>query len=73
MYSVHDLLGHAASYWTSWLDRDNPSGTGDWETYGSFTRVNPIRVKIWTYNLTLTMQQRFKYIHTEKMSFTEYS
>ena len=22
--------------WTAWLDRDNPSGSGDWETLGSF-------------------------------------
>ncbi|CAB4026002.1 Hypothetical predicted protein, partial [Paramuricea clavata] len=30
---------HAASYWTGWLDRDNPSGTGDWETYRSFKKA----------------------------------
>ncbi|XP_013399109.1 mucin-5AC-like [Lingula anatina] len=26
---VVQVQGH---YWTSWFDRDNPSGTGDWET-----------------------------------------
>ncbi|XP_028409461.1 uncharacterized protein LOC114532068 [Dendronephthya gigantea] len=30
------VSAHAAVYWTRWLDRDNPSGTGDWETYSSF-------------------------------------
>ncbi|XP_028409446.1 cartilage intermediate layer protein 2-like [Dendronephthya gigantea] len=30
------VSAHAAVYWTGWLDRDNPSGTGDWETYNSF-------------------------------------
>ncbi|CAB3993174.1 Hypothetical predicted protein [Paramuricea clavata] len=35
--------GHAASYWTHWLDRDNPSGTGDWETYSSFKRPTACR------------------------------
>ena len=23
-------------YWTKWLDRDDPSGTGDWEQYSTF-------------------------------------
>ncbi|CAB4000911.1 Hypothetical predicted protein, partial [Paramuricea clavata] len=27
---------HAASYWTHWLDRDHPSGTGDYELYHAF-------------------------------------
>jgi hypothetical protein len=46
MSSVHNLIGHAAAYWTRWLDRDDPSGTGDQETYRSFTKVNPIKVEI---------------------------
>jgi hypothetical protein len=28
--------------WTTWLDRDNPSGTGDWETLNHF---DPKKVK----------------------------
>ncbi|XP_066291079.1 cartilage intermediate layer protein 1-like [Branchiostoma lanceolatum] len=27
--------------WTSWYDRDNPSGTGDWETLTDLRRENP--------------------------------
>ncbi|CAB4039979.1 Hypothetical predicted protein, partial [Paramuricea clavata] len=34
--STFVFSGHAASYWTGWLDRDNPSVTGDWETYRAF-------------------------------------
>lgn len=29
----------ATDGWTAWLDRDNPSGTGDWETLNSFAGV----------------------------------
>ena len=29
-YTFNDMRGHSAT--TSWLDRDDPSGTGDWET-----------------------------------------
>jgi len=27
--------------WTQWFDRDNPSGTGDWETLNSLRNENP--------------------------------
>ncbi|XP_071956624.1 cartilage intermediate layer protein 2-like [Antedon mediterranea] len=30
-----------AAQWTPWFDRDNPSGTGDWETVGSLYSENP--------------------------------
>lgn len=31
---------HCETYcWTKWLDRDNPSVTGDWETLGDFTQT----------------------------------
>ncbi|XP_033112708.1 cartilage intermediate layer protein 1-like [Anneissia japonica] len=30
-----------ADSWTPWYDRDNPSGTGDWESVGSLLTENP--------------------------------
>ncbi|CAJ1065917.1 mucin-5AC%2C partial [Xyrichtys novacula] len=30
--------------WTEWFDRDNPSGTGDWETLGDLWRENPGKI-----------------------------
>ncbi|XP_075940156.1 uncharacterized protein LOC142941916 [Anarhichas minor] len=30
--------------WTDWFDRDNPSGTGDWETLRSLRRANPGKI-----------------------------
>uniref|UniRef100_H2MC17 WxxW domain-containing protein n=1 Tax=Oryzias latipes TaxID=8090 RepID=H2MC17_ORYLA len=30
--------------WTQWFDRDNPSGTGDWETLQSLRRENPDKI-----------------------------
>ncbi|XP_068432106.1 uncharacterized protein [Clinocottus analis] len=30
--------------WTQWFDRDNPSGTGDWETLASLRAANPGKI-----------------------------
>ncbi|XP_030260755.1 cartilage intermediate layer protein 2-like [Sparus aurata] len=30
--------------WTDWFDRDNPSGSGDWETLRSLRRENPGKI-----------------------------
>ncbi|XP_023204002.1 cartilage intermediate layer protein 2-like [Xiphophorus maculatus] len=30
--------------WTEWFDRDNPSGSGDWETLSSLRRENPGKI-----------------------------
>ncbi|XP_075940155.1 uncharacterized protein LOC142941915 [Anarhichas minor] len=30
--------------WTDWFDRDDPSGSGDWETLGSLHRANPGKI-----------------------------
>ncbi|XP_059212884.1 cartilage intermediate layer protein 2-like [Centropristis striata] len=30
--------------WTQWFDRDNPSGTGDWETLSSLLKANPGKI-----------------------------
>ncbi|XP_068433350.1 mucin-5AC-like [Clinocottus analis] len=30
--------------WTPWLDRDNPSGTGDWETLTDLRKENPGKI-----------------------------
>ncbi|XP_028416210.1 uncharacterized protein LOC114540129 [Dendronephthya gigantea] len=32
------VSARADSYWTSWLDRDDPSASGDWELYHSFAK-----------------------------------
>ncbi|AHB41868.1 hypothetical protein P148_SR1C00001G1090 [candidate division SR1 bacterium RAAC1_SR1_1] len=43
--------GNTTSYWTNWLNRDGPSGNGDYETYADFMPVpckdgyQPIDVK----------------------------
>ena len=31
-----DVLGPATGYWTKWLNRDSPSGSGDYETLSGF-------------------------------------
>ncbi|XP_017267299.1 uncharacterized protein LOC108233388 [Kryptolebias marmoratus] len=30
--------------WTPWFDRDNPSGTGDWETHSDLQNENPGKI-----------------------------
>ncbi|KAI9544029.1 hypothetical protein NQZ68_005078 [Dissostichus eleginoides] len=30
--------------WTDWFDRDDPSGTGDWETFSRLYRENPGKI-----------------------------
>ncbi|XP_028296106.1 cartilage intermediate layer protein 2-like [Gouania willdenowi] len=30
--------------WTQWFDRDDPSGTGDWETLKSLQKTNPGKI-----------------------------
>jgi len=30
--------------WTDWFDRDNPSGTGDWETLSNLRKENPGKI-----------------------------
>ncbi|XP_028289907.1 cartilage intermediate layer protein 2-like [Gouania willdenowi] len=33
-----------AECWTKWFDRDDPSGTGDWETLSSLRKENPGKI-----------------------------
>ena len=35
------LLCWLAVCWTKWYDRDNPSGTGDWEPLSDLRNENP--------------------------------
>lgn len=37
IYVVSGKCSCPATYWTDWLDRDNPSGHGDYEGYSHFT------------------------------------
>ncbi|KAM8725847.1 cartilage intermediate layer protein 2-like [Acanthopagrus schlegelii] len=41
-----DLLATEAAEecWTGWFDRDDPSGTGDWETLSDLRRENPGKI-----------------------------
>ena len=34
------ILGIDTTYWTPWLDRDNPSGLGDYELYEAFVNTD---------------------------------
>lgn len=43
------LLLLVAVCWTKWYDRDNPSGTGDWELLSNLMAENP--GEIWYYPL----------------------
>lgn len=42
--NIMDQMGRVTATWTAWLDRDNPSGNGDWEQRSLQTGVcaNPI-------------------------------
>ncbi|XP_059212886.1 mucin-5AC-like [Centropristis striata] len=37
-------LDRRTGCWTQWFDRDNPSGTGDWETLSSLLKANPGKI-----------------------------
>ncbi len=41
---IMDQMGRVSGTWTAWLDRDNPSGSGDWELRADHTGVcaNPV-------------------------------
>ncbi|XP_059212878.1 cartilage intermediate layer protein 2-like [Centropristis striata] len=44
-HAVHDLPDwYSSGCWTQWFDRDNPSGTGDWETLSSLLKANPGKI-----------------------------
>lgn len=45
LFSKNRITGQVvvgADGWTEWLDRDNPGGTGDWETFASFKRSGEV-------------------------------
>ncbi|XP_049915001.1 cartilage intermediate layer protein 2-like [Epinephelus moara] len=41
-YSKHQYFGRRC--WTDWFDRDNPSGTGDWENLSNLRKENPGKI-----------------------------
>ena len=42
--TTNDPLFSASGCWTEWFDRDNPSGTGDWETLSNLRDENPGKI-----------------------------
>lgn len=39
-----ELTHPAAECWTDWFDRDDPSGSGDWETLYNLRKENPGKI-----------------------------
>uniref|UniRef100_A0A8C5ENU3 WxxW domain-containing protein n=1 Tax=Gouania willdenowi TaxID=441366 RepID=A0A8C5ENU3_GOUWI len=37
-------LDYKVRCWTEWFDRDNPSGSGDWETFKDLRKENPGKI-----------------------------
>lgn len=37
-------LNHGPECWTDWFDRDDPSGTGDWEVLYNLRKENPGKI-----------------------------